>query len=92
MGWNTLNVLPAGEPFYEGISADERVYFVHTYFPEPADASIVATTTDYGRSFCSSVATGRLFATQFHPEKSGDVGRRLVGNALKRARKEKAGC
>ena len=92
MGWNTLNVQAPGRPYYAGIGAEDRVYFVHSYFAVPEDKSLIATTTDYGGSFCSSVAAERLFATQFHPEKSGEVGRQLLANVIALAKKEKAGC
>jgi glutamine amidotransferase len=56
------------------------VYFVHSFFPRPADPAVVATRTTYGESFASSVWRGKVFATQFHPEKSQQVGLKLLKN------------
>jgi len=56
------------------------VYFVHSYHVVPEDESVVATTTDYGYEFCSAIRRGNLFATQFHPEKSSDVGLQILRN------------
>ncbi len=81
MGWNTLN-LRQKEKY--GILPSDSFYFVHTYFPEPKDKDVVWTTTPYGKPFCSAVAKGNTVATQFHPEKSGDVGLRLLKNLMKR--------
>jgi imidazole glycerol-phosphate synthase subunit HisH len=92
MGWNTLNVRPAGKPFFKGIGPKDFVYFVHTFFPEPASASAVAATSFYGRDFCAAAASDRLFATQFHPEKSGEVGQRIIAAALQALAPEAAAC
>jgi glutamine amidotransferase len=62
------------------------VYFVHSFFPEPADRSIVATETTYGESFASSIWRDNVYATQFHPEKSQLVGLRLLSNFVRLAR------
>jgi glutamine amidotransferase len=81
MGWNTLQRGPASATrVLRGVSEGSYFYFVHSFYPQPKDASIVATRTPYGKAFCSSVAQGRLFACQFHPEKSGDQGQRLLRN------------
>jgi len=81
MGWNTLQRGPASRtPVMRGVSEVSYFYFVHSYYPQPKDSSVVATHTVYGHPFCSSVAQGRLFACQFHPEKSGDQGQRLLRN------------
>jgi glutamine amidotransferase len=85
MGWN--RVRPAAAcPLFEGIDRDAYFYFVHAYHVVPADESIVAATTDYGGEFCSAVWRDRLFATQFHPEKSQSVGLRLLKNFAELAR------
>jgi glutamine amidotransferase len=81
MGWNGLiqnNSNPT--PLFNGIGADESFYFVHSFFPEPKDESLIATKTEYGQTFCSAIARGRLFACQFHPEKSGDAGLQILRN------------
>jgi glutamine amidotransferase len=79
MGWNQVEKRK-GSPFLEGISSGDYVYFVHSFYVAPADSSIIATTTDYGESFVSSIATDRLFACQFHPEKSQELGLRILSN------------
>ena len=85
MGWNRVRPA-AGCPLFEGIDRDAFFYFVHAYHVVPADESIVAATTDYGGEFCSAVWRDRLFATQFHPEKSQSVGLRLLKNFAELAR------
>ena len=56
------------------------MYFVHSYYPVPDDPTIIATTTEYGLPFTSSVWSGNIFATQFHPEKSQTIGLRILAN------------
>ena len=80
MGWNALTYASATCPLYRGLADGSNVYFVHSYHVEPADAGVVATTTDYGRPFVSSIAKGNVFATQFHPEKSQKVGLTILKN------------
>lgn len=79
MGWNRL-AKRKDCPFLEGVSDGDYVYFVHSYYVVPEEPSIVATTTDYGAPFVSSIATDRLFACQFHPEKSQEIGLRIIAN------------
>ena len=79
MGWNRIEK-QQDSPFLEGLSSGDYVYFVHSFYVVPSDNSMVATTTDYGQSFVSSVATDRLFACQFHPEKSQELGLRILKN------------
>lgn len=79
MGWNRIEKKKS-TPFLDGVSGDDFVYFVHSYYVVPKDPSIVATTTDYGAPFTSSIATDRLFACQFHPEKSQEVGLKILAN------------
>jgi glutamine amidotransferase len=79
MGWNRIDK-KLDSPFLEGISSGDYVYFVHSFYVVPDDSSIVATTTDYGEAFVSSIATERLFACQFHPEKSQELGLRILTN------------
>lgn len=86
MGWNRL-AKKKELPFLEGISDGDFVYFVHSYYVEPEDGSIVATTTDYGTPFVSSIATDCLFACQFHPEKSQEIGLRILANFARFAEK-----
>jgi imidazole glycerol-phosphate synthase subunit HisH len=82
MGWNTLNIIKPNELF-EGIAEDTYVYFVHSLYPVPKDKSIVCTTTEYGTTFTSTVASKNIFGTQFHPEKSGGVGIKILKNFVK---------
>jgi len=79
MGWNRI-AKQQDSPFLEGISTGDYVYFVHSFYVAPQDNSIIATTTDYGHSFVSSIATDSLFACQFHPEKSQELGLRILAN------------
>jgi glutamine amidotransferase len=79
MGWNGVTIERAAPPL-KGISSGEHVYFVHSYYVEPQDASVVATMTDYGLPFVSSVWRDNIFACQFHPEKSQAAGLRIVKN------------
>jgi glutamine amidotransferase len=81
MGWNTVT-WRGGQRLGAAGEADEYFYFVHSFYARPAEASVVAATTDYGGEFCSAVSRGRLFATQFHPEKSQAVGLRLLQEFL----------
>jgi glutamine amidotransferase len=85
IGWNQLEIMQPECPLYAGIPNGSHVYFVHSFHPQPADARIIATRTDYGGSFASSVWRDNVFATQFHPEKSQAVGLRLLENFVKLA-------
>jgi len=79
MGWNRIRKQKE-TPFLEGIPDGAYVYFVHSYYVVPQDAGVIATTTDYGGEFVSSMATDHLFASQFHPEKSQELGLRILAN------------
>ena len=82
MGWNTLNIVKPNK-LLDGIAEGTYVYFVHSLYPVPKDQNIVVTKTDYGTTFTSSVAKGNIYGTQFHPEKSGDVGLKILKNFAK---------
>jgi len=86
MGWNRI-VKKKESPFLQGITDGDYLYFVHSYYVTPADVSVVATTTTYGTSFVSSIATDHLFACQFHPEKSQKIGLRILDNFARFAEK-----
>ncbi len=89
MGWNTaVPVKKEERRLFDGIQPSDYFYFVHSYFPVPSDPSWIMTETPYGSRFCSSVLKGNLFASQFHPEKSGTVGLRLLKNILKRTNEQ----
>ena len=79
MGWNQLDVRRRA-PIFRDLPEGGSVYFVHSYHVVPADESIIATTTDYGRSFVSSIWRDNVMATQFHPEKSQKVGLAILSN------------
>jgi len=80
IGWNQLEIVRPECPLYRGVASGSYVYFVHSYFPQPADEAIVATRTNYGETFASSVWRDNVFATQFHPEKSQKIGLQLLKN------------
>ncbi len=86
IGWNQLNILRPDCPIFQGIPNGSYVYFVHSFFPRPADASITAAETTYGETFASAVWRENVFATQFHPEKSQAVGLQLLRNFVALAR------
>ncbi len=79
MGWNTLTITP-GSRLLAGLDEQSWVYFVHSYAPVPTDPSIVAATTEHGGPVVAAVERGPVWATQFHPEKSGTVGLALLTN------------
>lgn len=80
IGWNQIQIAKPDCPLYRGIPDGSHVYFVHSYYPQPEDAAIVATRTEYGGWFASSVWKDNVFATQFHPEKSQEIGLQLLKN------------
>ena len=83
MGWNQIDNFPSNAcPLFDGISEGDFVYFVHSFHAVPDDASIITSTTDYGEQLTASVAYKNIIATQFHPEKSGDVGLQILKNFL----------
>ena len=82
MGWN--EVLQEGpHPLWAGISDRSRFYFVHSYFPAPADRALTAATSVYGAPFTCAVARDNIFAVQFHPEKSQSAGLQLLSNFVR---------
>jgi imidazole glycerol-phosphate synthase subunit HisH len=86
IGWNQLEIVQSNCPLYRGITSGSYVYFVHSFFPQPVDAGIIATRTDYGGTFASSIWRDNIFATQFHPEKSQKVGLQLLNNFVELAK------
>jgi len=80
IGWNQISISQPACPLYRGVADGSYVYFVHSFFPRPTDTSIIATQTEYGEPFASSVWKDNVFATQFHPEKSQNVGLQLLSN------------
>jgi glutamine amidotransferase len=82
IGWNQVKQ-SFSHPVFEGIPDEANFYFVHSFYAEPEDMSVVAGTTSYGVSTCSMVIKDNLVATQFHPEKSGEHGLKMYANFLK---------
>jgi glutamine amidotransferase len=82
IGWNSVRIKQA-HPLLEGVPDDEYFYFVHSFYVDPTDRSMVVGETDYGVSFASIVAPNNVFATQYHPEKSSGIGLRIYQNFVK---------
>jgi imidazole glycerol-phosphate synthase subunit HisH len=80
IGWNQLIIKREDCPLFRGIPSGSYTYFVHSFFPQPEDSSIIATETEYGETFASAVWRDNVYATQFHPEKSQSVGLQLLRN------------
>ena len=79
MGWNTIKTVRES-PLLEGIPDSDYFYFVHSYFPEPSEGKVTLAVTDYGGDFTSIVESSPLYGCQFHPEKSGRAGAKLLSN------------
>ena len=88
IGWNQITIEKPECPLFAGIPSGSYVYFVHSFFPRPANQSVIATSTTYGESFASSVWRDNIFATQFHPEKSQAVGLRLLSNFVELVKRQ----
>jgi glutamine amidotransferase len=84
MGWNHVRQVRQ-HPIFEGIPDGSYFYFVHSYVPRPEDPAVVIGETDYGVTFPSVVAKDNVVATQFHPEKSGEMGLKMYGNFIRSA-------
>ena len=83
IGWNRIQIMKPDCPLFRGIDDGSYVYFVHSFYPQPKDAQITSTQTEYGEVFASSVWRDNIFATQFHPEKSQKVGLQLLNNFVR---------
>ena len=81
MGWNNLRII-ADDEILDGIDERDYFYFVHSYYARPADNCVIAAETEYGIRFASVVAEGNIYGTQFHPEKSGKSGSRILRNFM----------
>jgi len=79
MGWNTVEPVRVS-PLLDGVKPGSYFYFVHSYYPEPTDPRDTLASTSYGGDFASIVERGNVYGTQFHPEKSGEAGARLLTN------------
>ena len=81
MGWNNVRLRHI-HPLFQGIIQDTYFYFVHSYYADPGDSSVITGVTEYGIPFCSVLVRGNLMATQFHPEKSGALGLKIYQNFI----------
>jgi glutamine amidotransferase len=81
MGWNQVEI-SSDHPVFDGITNNSYFYFVHSYYADPEDRSILAGETRYGLDFCSAVARDNMAAVQFHPEKSGASGLKIYRNFI----------
>ncbi len=82
MGWNQIHIRRP-HPLLDGVADGSYVYFVHSYYPEPADPGIILAETDYGVDFASIVGRDNVYGIQFHPEKSQSVGLRILRNFVR---------
>jgi len=82
MGWNSVEIVKSN-PIFEDIKGGSHFYFVHSFFCQPEEKGVIATTTPYGVEFASSIQRGNVFACQFHPEKSQSIGLRLLRNFIR---------
>jgi glutamine amidotransferase len=85
MGWNSLSIKRPIE-ILEGIKEGDMFYFVHSYYGLPVDRSVIAATTEHGVNLAAALAKDNLFATQFHPEKSGEKGLKILQNFVRTIR------
>ena len=84
MGWNALNIAEnhREKGLFAGIPQDSYAYFVHSYHALPKDRAIISSTCFYGEEITASISAGNIMATQFHPEKSGDIGLKIIHNFI----------
>lgn len=80
MGWNPLQLTRPDCPLFAGLPADPAVYFVHSYYAVPADPALIAAEAEYPTPFCAMIWNDNVFAAQFHPEKSQQVGLQMLRN------------
>ncbi len=83
MGWNNLEYINGSSPLFDGVDQKSDFYFVHSYVIQPADKEIIKATSDYGCKVPSCVSQGSISAFQFHPEKSGKAGLKILENYVK---------
>ncbi|MHA1377154.1 MAG: imidazole glycerol phosphate synthase subunit HisH [Candidatus Helarchaeota archaeon] len=82
MGWNTLEFLKTDNPLLNGIKKGSYVYFVHSYYGDVENEDDIVANTNYGVKFPSILANKQVFSTQFHPEKSGNIGLKMLENFI----------
>ena len=80
IGWNQLELTQPSHPLWKRLPPRPHVYFVHSYFPDPEDPSVIAARAEYGEEFAAAAASGSVAGVQFHPEKSQDVGLAILRN------------
>jgi len=80
IGWNSVKIVKNG--ILDGVKDESYFYFVHSYYAEPKNDKIVSTKTDYGIEYCSGISDGNIFAVQFHPERSGNIGLKILENFI----------
>ena len=81
IGWNNIRITRP-HPLLEGIQDGDEFYFVHSYYPRPTAPDNVAAVSEHGERFCCAISHQNLFATQFHPEKSGELGLKIIRKFL----------
>ena len=86
MGWNTLRIIQQN-PLFEGVPDQSFVYFAHSYYPTSVDRDVIIAETSYGVTFASAIAKRTIYGTQFHPEKSGEIGLTILRNFAKVVRR-----
>jgi imidazole glycerol-phosphate synthase subunit HisH len=83
MGWNSVSSLRGETSVWHGLGTDPYFYYVHSFFPQPTDTALVVAETTYGtQQFAGAIERGNVFACQFHPEKSQEIGLRLIQNFI----------
>ena len=88
MGWNDIDYHNGGSFLFEGVKEHSDFYFVHSYYIDPADPSVITAAADYGMSVPCAVKKGNIEAVQFHPEKSGENGLRILTNFCREKSRE----
>lgn len=81
MGWNQISIKKP-EKIFKGVKDNSFVYFMHSFYVNPSDSAVMVAQTDYGINFCSAVEMKNVFGVQFHPEKSGEVGLKILKNFM----------
>src|SRR3989338_8051240 len=82
IGWNSIKIMKKSK-LLDGVEDGSYFYLVHSYYADPKDKEIILTKTSYGIDYCSGIAKGNIFGVQFHPERSGEIGLRILKNFVK---------
>jgi len=80
MGWNQIDIKQKDCPLLKDVDQNSNVYFCHSFFVKPKNEEVIATTTNYGLNFASSISSDNIFGVQFHPEKSQEIGLKILKN------------